>query len=53
VSDNSARPFKILAISDYICPWCYIGLKRIQQIEKEFFEEGRDLAERMGARRRR
>jgi predicted DsbA family dithiol-disulfide isomerase len=36
VSDNSARPFKILAISDYICPWCYIGLKRIQQLEKEF-----------------
>jgi predicted DsbA family dithiol-disulfide isomerase len=36
VSDDSARPFKILAIWDYICPWCYIGLKRIQQLEKEF-----------------
>jgi predicted DsbA family dithiol-disulfide isomerase len=36
VSEDSAGPFKILAISDYVCPWCYIGLKRIQQLEKEF-----------------
>lgn len=36
MSENSTRSFRILAVSDYVCPWCYIGLRRIQQLEKEF-----------------
>lgn len=28
--------FRILAYSDYVCPWCYIGFRRIQQLKSEF-----------------
>ncbi len=27
---------KIVAISDYVCPWCYLGLKRIERLQEEF-----------------
>jgi predicted DsbA family dithiol-disulfide isomerase len=27
---------RILAFSDYICPWCYIGLARIERLQREF-----------------
>jgi len=27
---------KIIAYSDYVCPWCYIGLQRIEQLQREF-----------------
>ena len=30
------RPLTIIAYSDYVCPWCYIGLQRIEQLEAEF-----------------
>ena len=25
-------PLTIIAYSDYVCPWCYIGLQRIEQL---------------------
>jgi predicted DsbA family dithiol-disulfide isomerase len=31
-----ALPFRIVAYSDYVCPWCYIGFRRAQQLEREF-----------------
>ena len=27
---------QIIAYSDYVCPWCYIGLHRIDQLQREF-----------------
>ena len=27
---------QITAYSDYVCPWCYIGLQRIERLEREF-----------------
>lgn len=27
---------KVTVISDYICPWCYIGARRVAQFEREF-----------------
>jgi predicted DsbA family dithiol-disulfide isomerase len=27
---------RIVAYSDYVCPWCYIGLHRIEQLQHEF-----------------
>jgi predicted DsbA family dithiol-disulfide isomerase len=27
---------KIIAYSDYVCPWCYIGLQRIERLQREF-----------------
>ncbi|MEX2225934.1 MAG: DsbA family protein [Dehalococcoidia bacterium] len=27
---------EIIAYSDYVCPWCYIGLHRIEQLQREF-----------------
>jgi predicted DsbA family dithiol-disulfide isomerase len=27
---------QIIAYSDYVCPWCYIGLQRIERLEREF-----------------
>jgi predicted DsbA family dithiol-disulfide isomerase len=26
----------ITAYSDYVCPWCYIGLQRIERLQREF-----------------
>jgi predicted DsbA family dithiol-disulfide isomerase len=26
----------IIAYSDYVCPWCYIGLRRIERLQREF-----------------
>lgn len=33
---GEAAPLRIIAYSDYVCPWCYIGLHRIEQLEREF-----------------
>jgi predicted DsbA family dithiol-disulfide isomerase len=30
------EPFRIVAYSDYVCPWCYIGHRRIEQLQQEF-----------------
>ena len=32
----TVEPLRILAYSDYVCPWCYIGFQRIEQLEREF-----------------
>lgn len=29
-------PFRIVAYSDYVCPWCYIGHRRIERLRREF-----------------
>lgn len=26
----------IVAYSDYVCPWCYIGMQRIERLQQEF-----------------
>ena len=31
-----APPFRIVAYSDYVCPWCYIGFRRIERLQREF-----------------
>jgi predicted DsbA family dithiol-disulfide isomerase len=28
--------FRIVAYADYVCPWCYIGFRRIEQLQREF-----------------
>lgn len=30
------RAIRLLVVSDYICPWCYIGFTRIEQLRREF-----------------
>jgi predicted DsbA family dithiol-disulfide isomerase len=27
---------KIVAYSDYVCPWCYIGWQRVERLQREF-----------------
>lgn len=31
----SGEPIRIRMVSDYICPWCYVGLKRVEQLDRE------------------
>ncbi len=31
-----AGRLRIVAYSDYVCPWCYIGLERIERLQREF-----------------
>jgi predicted DsbA family dithiol-disulfide isomerase len=70
--DFDAAPYdparlRIVAYSDYVCPWCYIGLHRIDRLQREFpvdvewrpFElhpetptTGADLRGRLGDRER-
>ncbi len=37
---HDARPEKqalhITLVSDYICPWCYVGLARLEQLRRDF-----------------
>ncbi|HEY5638897.1 MAG TPA: DsbA family oxidoreductase [Dehalococcoidia bacterium] len=37
---HDARPEKpalhVTLVSDYICPWCYVGLARLEQLREEF-----------------
>ncbi len=33
------EPVRLIAYSDYLCPWCYNGSVRLRRIEQEF--EGR------------
>jgi predicted DsbA family dithiol-disulfide isomerase len=30
------RRLAIVAYSDYVCPWCYIGLQRIERLQQEY-----------------
>ena len=32
----SQRKVKVIAYSDYICPFCYVGYHRIEQLKKEY-----------------
>lgn len=32
----TAARLKITAYSDYVCPWCYIALERIDRLQREF-----------------
>lgn len=31
-----AEPFKVTVVSDYVCPWCYVGAKRVEQFSELF-----------------
>src|SRR2546426_8260453 len=33
---EQAPPLRVRLISDYICPWCYIGLARLERLMDEF-----------------
>src|SRR5207247_5284462 len=33
---RQAPPLRLCLVSDYICPWCYIGLTRIERLMDEF-----------------
>jgi predicted DsbA family dithiol-disulfide isomerase len=30
------RRLAIVAYSDYVCPWCYIGLQRVERLQQEY-----------------
>ncbi len=36
VVDAGTSELGIIAYSDYVCPWCYIGLARIERLRREF-----------------
>ena len=36
ISDTSRPALRLRIVSDYICPWCYIGFTRIEQLRSEF-----------------
>jgi len=33
---EQAPPLRVRLVSDYICPWCYIGLTRVERLMDEF-----------------
>jgi len=33
---RSRRTIRLRIVSDYICPWCYIGLTRVEKLRNEF-----------------
>ncbi|MGE3985616.1 MAG: DsbA family protein, partial [Dehalococcoidia bacterium] len=38
MSENEAVYEKpsIIVISDFVCPWCYIGLSEVERLSKEY-----------------
>ncbi|MDE3096943.1 MAG: DsbA family oxidoreductase [Chloroflexota bacterium] len=34
--DGGATKLGIIAYSDYVCPWCYIGLARVERLRRAF-----------------
>ena len=30
------RPVRLIAYSDYLCPWCYVATVRLERLEQEF-----------------
>jgi predicted DsbA family dithiol-disulfide isomerase len=36
VESPARKAVRLLVVSDYICPWCYIGFTRIEQLRGEF-----------------
>ncbi len=37
LSDSGARPrIHLRVVSDYICPWCYVGLTRLEKLRGEY-----------------
>ncbi|WP_322796503.1 DsbA family oxidoreductase [Tepidiforma sp.] len=36
-------PMQILMISDFVCPWCYLGLVEIERVEREWEVEVRHV----------
>ena len=34
--DAGTARLGIIAYSDYVCPWCYIGLARVERLRREF-----------------
>ena len=34
--NDSTAPLHITIYSDYVCPWCYIGLQRIERLQREY-----------------
>ncbi len=35
-SDPEKPALHVTLVSDYICPWCYVGLARLEQLREEF-----------------
>ena len=35
-SGCDVKPIRLIAYSDYLCPWCYLGSVRLRRIEDEF-----------------
>jgi predicted DsbA family dithiol-disulfide isomerase len=36
IEERSRPKIRLLVVSDYICPWCYIGFTRVEQLRREF-----------------
>jgi predicted DsbA family dithiol-disulfide isomerase len=37
IEEASAKPpLNLILVSDYICPWCYVGLARLEKLRDEF-----------------
>jgi predicted DsbA family dithiol-disulfide isomerase len=41
--DAPAAPMQVLVISDFVCPWCYLGLVEIERVEREYLVELRHV----------
>ncbi|HXH22260.1 MAG TPA: DsbA family oxidoreductase [Dehalococcoidia bacterium] len=36
VESRVAQKLEVTVVSDYVCPWCFIGLTRIEQLERDY-----------------
>jgi predicted DsbA family dithiol-disulfide isomerase len=43
MTNAAAEPMPILVISDFVCPWCYLGLVEIERVEREYLVEVRHV----------
>jgi predicted DsbA family dithiol-disulfide isomerase len=43
MTNAAVEPMPILVISDFVCPWCYLGLVEIERVEREYLVEVRHV----------
>jgi predicted DsbA family dithiol-disulfide isomerase len=36
MSEASSTHIKLTVVSDYVCPWCFIGLTRVDQLQRDY-----------------
>ena len=35
-AESGVEPISVIVVSDFVCPWCYVGLTEVERLEREY-----------------